>query len=91
MMPYARSRFSDRGVVGTGLHPVELWGVAMSEPTHVWNERARRVEPRQTTKSAGAGARRGDAARARRRAKRAAKAMGLTLKGYLRRQMKAAA
>ena len=67
MIPTSRTRFSDgrSGVLGMGLPPDELWGVAqrdMSKPRRV----------------------RGVSASARRRARRAAKKKGVTLRSYLR-------
>jgi len=56
---------SARGRIELGLPPSELWGVAMTD-------RRKGFDPKSP--------RRGEAARARRAAKRKAKAMGITLK-----------
>jgi hypothetical protein len=78
-----RSRYSDaRGPLGSGLPPIELWGVAQRDPSHFYNERRHRVEPRPEVARK---ARRGPAALERRRAKCAARAAGVSLRAWLRR------
>lgn len=69
----ARSRFSDfppRAALGTGLHPAELWGVAQHNPV---------------THKAGVQTRSAKV-RARRALRRAARAAGVPLKQYIRKQ-----
>lgn len=80
----ARSRFSDyKGAItyGTGLPPVELWGVAQKDgPLRLVSGRAWKW----STVERGRAQHRSAAACARRRERRAAKAANVPLKAWLR-------
>lgn len=84
MQANGRSRYVD------GLPPVELWGVAREDATHKVRWKSRRTADGRVTRErilvpVDNAPRRAPAAVERRRAKRAAKMAGVTLKSYLRR------